>query len=207
MLPDEMSLQIAKEPAFPDVRHSLSTWDPISVARESEVVHLFTSFTEKLSFASKMSGDPWTNGEMNCADKDALLSFLWCQRCILIGFNKRIQEYTMRPTLTSFDENIQIPTGSLQQRSSTRSEPMSLDTGIIGDTIPNIQPGTVAMCPDQMYSQHQKQGHPIPFFETLNFQTLNFETIQVPTTTAQQQLSYDDIAWDMLLEGAGIPQM
>ncbi|KAH7130240.1 hypothetical protein B0J11DRAFT_429636 [Dendryphion nanum] len=170
--------------------YNISTWHPVAVAEEAEILHLFTRLLDKLSFTSTTPGDPGANGEMDRSDRDTLLPFMWVQHCIYVGFHKRIKEYASRPPgVAVSDLNI-----------NTHLSATPGDASLGGTVSSSVRHG-------QVHLQQQMHIHPSPFLESLSFQSLDFETIQPPTAASVQPTLYEDFVWDISFDDMRLPHL
>lgn len=196
--------------------YNISTWHPVAVAEEAEILHLFTRLLDKLSFTSTTPGDPGANGEMDRSDRDTLLPFMWVQHCIYVGFHKRIKEYASRPpgvavsdlninthlSATPGDASLGGPPTSHQaesttSRSGTTTSDNPMDSGTVSSSVRH----------GQVHLQQQMHIHPSPFLESLSFQSLDFETIQPPTAASVQPMLYEDFLWDISFDDMRLPHL
>ncbi|KAF2732906.1 hypothetical protein EJ04DRAFT_565645 [Polyplosphaeria fusca] len=163
--------------------HEPSVWDALEIAKEMEITNSFERFlkTLRFSFAPGECEADLVEAKDKLAgrfDQDSLFIIACLQRSLLVGLRRKLNE--LKP------KAVEPPS----QASAQGEGPVSANN--IGDIPrPIFAAGT------------------IPFVASMNFNSLNFDGIELPDPllSQQQQFSYDEWVWDMMMEDFTIPPM
>ncbi|KAF2475440.1 uncharacterized protein BDR25DRAFT_279503 [Lindgomyces ingoldianus] len=185
--------------ALPAEDQPTSPWDPVSVAKETQIRELFEKFIDKLEFtfpydAFEFATPDDATAEKEKEDRDPLFSIAWLQRSLLYGFSKKMKEYTTRTASKPTANPVISPSSnpSLQPNPSFAPAPAPAPSS-------SSQPGS--------YLLEQMRSHPIPLIQSLHFNTMNFDSVALPMAPMLQEDAFDDWMWDSMMEDFSFPNL
>ncbi|KAF2260070.1 hypothetical protein CC78DRAFT_536671 [Lojkania enalia] len=197
----------------PTKGHSSASWNPVMVAKEADVQHLFESFIEKLKFTypANLRAD-----DLDCSakekdrhDRDVLFSFVCLQLSILRGFNKNMNEYAIKAASALADTSHVVPSSQPPEYSAPSNANNNRIVDLGANHAPSAGSASITNTPVTTYQYTRGfSPHPIPFLHSLNFNTVNFDSIALPgPPPSMQQDSYEDWMWDNMMEDFAIPSL
>ncbi|KAF2707864.1 hypothetical protein K504DRAFT_458347 [Pleomassaria siparia CBS 279.74] len=98
LLPDHFKPVMGTHSLSLQQKPQLGHWDPVTMAKDIGILHLFARFMHKMEFTLPPSEDDWKD---ETVVKDPLFNVTCLQNCLLHGFNKKMKEYTAISTAVS----------------------------------------------------------------------------------------------------------
>ncbi|KAJ4350383.1 uncharacterized protein N0V89_009004 [Didymosphaeria variabile] len=154
-----------------------STWNPISVAREGEVLSLFYQMYNKMKFS--LPQDPNRLPYDHCKT-DPLSRIAYFQRNLLCSFTKRLNEQI--PKLVGPDDN----------NSSVR------ETNAVA-----LRENWAA--PRTDYTKQRQERVRMPLLQNLHFNSMNFDSIAPPEDSMLHDGTFEDWLWNTAMDDFAMP--
>ena len=174
---DESLRSLPKDPCSLPVETVPSTWNPVSVAKEADVLNLFSQMYKRMEFTLPENIDE-LKGEHCHADPLTRISFF--QRNLLHSFTKRMNEHIAKSsnsTKTSDSDNNAMRTSQGEQW----------------------------IAPQTQYARQRLTAVPIPLMQNLHFNTIDFDSIAPPDVSMSQDDSFADWLWNTAMDDFTIP--
>lgn len=159
----------------------MSTWDPISVARESGVLSLFHQMDDKMRYTLGTSASDGTRPVDSCADP--LFRIAHFQRNLLCSFTNRLNE-------------------NINKLNSTKSVETNNDTRIT-----SIARKELLVSPQADYMRERLDKVPIPLLQNLHFNSMNFDSIAPVEQMEPQEENFSDWLWNTAMDDFIMPPM
>lgn len=182
------------------------SWDPVSVAKEADILYLFQTFVERMKSTFPPEDSDWTDENV---DRDPLSKIACLQRSVLNGYNKKMNEYTSRANAANTNSTA-IPSSrrpnahtNPNNRATPSNDTRTRNTGPqinpIADYIqarathptptpyhgmtvpPSGQPAVSGGNHDgnpTAFLLDQIHKHPVPGLSIWNFNSVNFDSIE-----------------------------
>ncbi|KAL5374714.1 hypothetical protein DPSP01_011732 [Paraphaeosphaeria sporulosa] len=156
-----------------------STWNPISVAKEGEMLSLFHQMYNKMRFTLPQD---LNSTSINHCETDPLSRIAYFQRNLLCSFTNRLNEHIAK---------LYVPANTDSSAKSTNS--------VV------LRENWAAPQTDYARQRHERNG--IPLMQNMNFNSMNFDSIAPPDNLMPPNGTFEDWLWNTAMDDFTIPPL
>jgi hypothetical protein len=163
-----------------------TTWDPVRVAKDSNIEQIFLTFRRQLEMALPLDSPPWTKTKK---ERDSLYAIACLHQMMMQGFTKRLHELvypTPTPNVGIVDLNPTQPFPAL---------------------ISSVHSSQDCRRPSETSSGATTKLPQAPTASFMHFDTINFDGITLPPWMAMQYPSLDDWIWNTAVDDFTLPTL
>jgi hypothetical protein len=157
----------------------LSTWNPVSVAKDGEILSSFHSMYNKMGFS--LPDNPDLAALEPCL-MDPLCRIAYFQRNILRSFTKRMSEYIAK----------------LDNSDITNSFAENANAVVLREN---------GIAPQTDYARQRHERARIPLMQNLHFNSMNFDSIAPPENSMPPDGTFEDWLWNAAMDDFTIPPL
>jgi hypothetical protein len=145
-----------------------STWNPVSVAKDSDILSLFQCMYNKMRFS--LPDDPNLASLDHCI-MDPLSRIAYFQRNVVRGFTRRLNEHI---TMLNNSDN-------------TNSYAKNTNAVVLRENW---------IAPPTDYARQRHERARMPFMQNLHFSSMNFDSIAPPENSMPPDGTFEDWLWN-----------